>query len=169
MLPSSRHSTFLDIGQNLGFHSFLFAQAGFHVIGIEAMAQNRHATEATLCLNPSWLPHVRTIPVALASPTMNGSSCLAVSSGVNAGNGQIVCGGTFETCESYSRRTKEALHYCEHVMTRTLDDVLQSLLTERPSLTIDVLPPSTKRLPTRTMAQGKALGALLGCGCRVYG
>ena len=88
MLPSSRHSTFLDIGQNLGFHSFLFAQAGFHVIGIEAMAQNRHATEATLCLNPSWLPHVRTIPVALASPTMNGSSCLAVSSGVNAGNGR---------------------------------------------------------------------------------
>lgn len=159
MLPSSRHSTFLDIGQNLGFHSFLFAQAGFHVIGIEAMAQNRHATEATLCLNPSWLPHVRTIPVALASPTMNESSCLAVSSGVNAGNGRIVCGGTPETCESYSRRTKEALHYCEHVMTRTLDDVLQSLLTERPSLTIDVVKMDVEGFECEVLDGGQALFA----------
>ena len=32
-----------------------------------------------------------------------------------------------------------------------------------------VLPPVSERLAIRTMAQGAALGALLGCGCRVYG
>ena len=31
-----------------------------------------------------------------------------------------------------------------------------------------VLPPVSERLSIRTMAQAKALGALLGCGCRVY-
>ena len=32
-----------------------------------------------------------------------------------------------------------------------------------------ILPPVSERLAIRTMAQGAALGALLGCGCRVYG
>ena len=34
---------------------------------------------------------------------------------------------------------------------------------------IKVLPPVSERLAIRTMARGAALGALSGCGCRVYG
>ena len=32
-----------------------------------------------------------------------------------------------------------------------------------------VLPPFSERLAIRTMARGAALGAISGCGCRVYG
>jgi FkbM family methyltransferase len=84
--------TFLDLGANLGFYSILFAAEGWSVFSVEAMAHNRRALRASLCLNPSL--NVTLIPAALGSAAASraGVPCIATTIERNRGNGRLTCG-----------------------------------------------------------------------------
>lgn len=47
-----------DIGGNIGYHTFAFAQAGWTVTSFEPMKPNLHLQQATLCRNPHLAPRV---------------------------------------------------------------------------------------------------------------
>lgn len=113
--------TFLDIGANMGFYTFLFAAAGFDVIALEPLAHNRRAIEATLCLNPALARRVNLVPVALGTPRSESEACVIESSTVNnRGNGVMRCGEGM-ACGRGGRKV------CEVVRLRRLDAVLAEL------------------------------------------
>jgi FkbM family methyltransferase len=113
--------TFLDIGANMGFYSFLFAAAGYSVVSLEPLAHNRRAIEGTLCLNPALARRIRLIPVALGTPRSEREVCVIESSTVNnRGNGVMRCGEGI-ACPRAGRKV------CEVVRLRRLDAVLAEL------------------------------------------
>jgi hypothetical protein len=58
---------FIDIGANIGWYSFLFAQFGYKVYAIEAMPANQKAIQATMCLNPQLAQKITLIPSAIGT------------------------------------------------------------------------------------------------------
>ena len=46
--------TFIDIGANLGYFSFLFARRGYRVFAVEPLFANWRGIEATFCLNKEF-------------------------------------------------------------------------------------------------------------------
>lgn len=117
--PTGR--TFLDIGANMGFYTFLFAAAGYNVIALEPLAHNRRAIDATLCLNPALALRIRLIPVALGTPRSETEVCVIQSSTANnRGNGVMRCGEGLG-CPRAGRKV------CEVVRLRRLDAVLAEL------------------------------------------
>uniref|UniRef100_A0A7S0P261 Uncharacterized protein n=1 Tax=Calcidiscus leptoporus TaxID=127549 RepID=A0A7S0P261_9EUKA len=81
---------FLDVGANLGWYAFLFAQAGWDVLAIEPRRQHRRAIEATRCLNPELGRRITLLSVAVGSPEdAVGGACFFLAS--SAGS-RALCG-----------------------------------------------------------------------------
>ena len=128
----ARAGTFIDIGANLGYFSFLFAHHGYRVFAVEPLQSNRRAIEATLCLNPRFALSDRftLIPTPVGPPAL----CKMVSNFRNRGNGRLTCeapGGrpAFRPCAT--RRPSDA-PLCENMSTALLDSVLSVVPRDTP-------------------------------------
>ena len=118
-LPSS--GALLDLGANLGWFTWMFAQSGRRVYAIEAFPQNQHALRTTLCLNPGWRRLVTVAPTAVGQPGMRGP-CVVMSDRNegklnNAGNGMVQCGPTASCAASGGVN-------CEETSLTTVDEML---------------------------------------------
>jgi len=69
-LPAS--GALLDVGSNLGWFSWLFAQSGRRVYAVEAFPTNQRAYRTTLCLNPAWNGSVTLAATAVGGPDAAG-------------------------------------------------------------------------------------------------
>jgi FkbM family methyltransferase len=80
----------LDIGGNLGYFTFAFAQAGWSVTTFEPMQPNYELITATLCQNPDLAQriHLNTFGLGTASKT-----CKMMSPAANVGDGFVRCAG----------------------------------------------------------------------------
>mmetsp|Transcript_37830 Transcript_37830/g.122311 ORF Transcript_37830/g.122311 Transcript_37830/m.122311 type:complete len:236 (+) Transcript_37830:1156-1863(+) len=96
-LPAS--GALLDVGSNLGWFSWLFAQSGRRVYAVEAFPTNQRAYRTTLCLNPAWNGSVTLAATAVGGPDAAGPCVVSGSAGDNAGNGVLRCGRA-EGCEA---------------------------------------------------------------------
>jgi FkbM family methyltransferase len=137
--------TFVDVGANIGYHSFMFALTGsWDVIAFEPMLHNRGAIEATLCMNPQLRSRVTVIATALGSPNDRGP-CVVTTIARNNGNGRLTCGAMTKEmphhgdctrmtkpvgrCKDWSKTTCEKggsyeISRCQHVPLSSLDDAL---------------------------------------------
>eukprot|EP00747_Dinoflagellata_sp_TGD_P166168 gnl/TRDRNA2_/TRDRNA2_188533_c0_seq1.p1 gnl/TRDRNA2_/TRDRNA2_188533_c0~~gnl/TRDRNA2_/TRDRNA2_188533_c0_seq1.p1 ORF type:complete len:299 (+),score=52.68 gnl/TRDRNA2_/TRDRNA2_188533_c0_seq1:100-996(+) len=116
---------FLDVGANLGYYTFLFANKGYKTISVEPMTRNRMALSTTLCLNPNFKNLVTVVPAALGAPEdLKASRCRIRSTNaqINIGNGWLICGDKDEV-EPCALGDKN----CEEVPMKTLDGVLAEL------------------------------------------
>ena len=87
-VAGSGGGTFIDIGSNLGYFSHIFAREGFRVIAIEPLTHNRHAIEATLCMNPRFRRRgFEVLPLAVGPP----AECWSIVNHRNRGNGRMQC------------------------------------------------------------------------------
>ena len=127
-----RRGTFVDIGSNLGWYSFLFAHFNFSVVAFEASPSNIRAMEHTACANPALAARITLVRGALGAPGAP-QPCFVWSDANNAGNGQLHCGAeAAKICETRAR-DPDALHRhklwgpCEPVTMQTLDSVLPRL------------------------------------------
>lgn len=94
VLNKRPNSVFLDVGANVGSHTFWVATRGFEVVAVEAMPDNLRLLRASLC-NEGTDARVRNRidlrPVGLG---LRDQSCLAWSHPENVGNGQVSCDGS---------------------------------------------------------------------------
>ena len=110
--------TFLDVGANLGYYSFLFADRGDTVVAIEPMTRNRAAIAATLCANPQWAESITVVAAAVGSAADVGKQCKIESFRANnLGDGVLSCGRG--PCSP-----KGSWLVCEDIESTTLDRVL---------------------------------------------
>jgi FkbM family methyltransferase len=144
-LPPS--GIFLDIGGNIGYFSLLFANAGYDVMMIEPMTQNRKAFEASLCLNPHLRDRIKVHPVALVSPADTSMKCVIkpTNTAINRGNGFLTCGSAEDVgaCDAP----------CEEVLVKTLD----ALLAEASPSNISVVKMDIEKYECRVLAGGQSL------------
>lgn len=110
--------TFVDLGENIGFISLLFAHHGFDVISVEA----------SLCLNPHLAHRVTRVPAALVDVISANMSCVvrtrsAFTGGMAMGNGKLSFSGG-EHCE---RISPGEFHMCDQVPTTAVDAILSRL------------------------------------------
>ena len=123
--------TFIDIGANLGYFSFLFARRGYRVFAVEPLFANRCGIEATLCLNKEFAAEGRftIIPTPIGAP----ARCKMVSNFRNRGNGRLSCESasrsTFRPCAP--RRPSDP-PLCENMSTAPLDEVLRIVPKDTP-------------------------------------
>ena len=123
--------TLLDIGSNLGFYSLAFAKAGWSVLAIEPMTQNRLALNLSLCANPDLAKRVRAIGVALGHPASQlNSSCVVRSYETrNVGDGVLTCGANARACGTTQATSASGGNngLCENVRLMSLDALLSEL------------------------------------------
>mmetsp|Transcript_13123 Transcript_13123/g.41876 ORF Transcript_13123/g.41876 Transcript_13123/m.41876 type:complete len:360 (+) Transcript_13123:549-1628(+) len=117
-LPAS--GALLDVGSNLGWFSWLFAQSGRRVYAVEAFPTNQRAYRTTLCLNPAWNGSVTLAATAVGGPDAAGPCVVSGSAGDNAGNGVLRCGRA-EGCEA----ARAGGLSCEPATLTTLDSLLE--------------------------------------------
>eukprot|EP00929_Paragymnodinium_shiwhaense_P118403 TRINITY_DN90324_c0_g1_i1.p1 TRINITY_DN90324_c0_g1~~TRINITY_DN90324_c0_g1_i1.p1 ORF type:complete len:388 (+),score=88.00 TRINITY_DN90324_c0_g1_i1:99-1262(+) len=143
-------ASLLDIGANLGYYTFLFANLGHRVVAVEAMTRNRAAIKATLCFNPSFRKLVTLVPTALANPEqVQGSTCVvrSTNSRMNIGNGALKCGSNVKPCQPEERGN------CEEVPLKTLDTVLAEVAPEK----ISVVKMDVEAFECNVLAGGQTL------------
>jgi len=116
----------LDVGANIGFHTFSFAQAGWTVTSFEPMQPNLLLMAATLCRNPSLTEKVHVNWFGLGTKN---EECKLMAPATNVGDG-------FTRCDGYESNTPiqpdegtfiEKGSYQVH----RLDDVLKMQQIER--------------------------------------
>lgn len=81
--------TALDIGGNIGFYSFLLADAGWHVETYEPLPMNLELIRATSCQNPELAKRITLHSIGLGAQVDN---CIFVSGHDNVGDGWVRCG-----------------------------------------------------------------------------
>jgi FkbM family methyltransferase len=79
----------LDIGGNVGYYSYLLANAGWHVETFEPLPMNLQLMKATACRNPKLADKIKVHPVGLGA---RDDSCVFVSGYDNVGDGWVRCG-----------------------------------------------------------------------------
>ena len=105
---------FLDVGANLGYYSFLFAQFGYSVVSVEPSLSNRKAFNATRCMNPELARRIRLVESALGAR----GSCLLQRDVTNVGNAFMDCTPGVQ-CNTQK-------YLCEDVPSTPLNDILRS-------------------------------------------
>merc|ERR1719482_246227 len=78
----------LDIGGNMGYHTFAFARAGWNVSTFEPMAPNLALQKATMCRNPDLAARIHLNEHGLG--TVN-QQCTMVAPSNNVGDGHTLC------------------------------------------------------------------------------
>jgi len=81
--------TALDIGSNIGYHSFLLADAGWRVEAFEPLPKNLELIQATACQNPHLAEKITIHGIGLGPRE---DSCVFVSGFDNVGDGWVRCG-----------------------------------------------------------------------------
>jgi FkbM family methyltransferase len=121
---------FIDIGAHIGWYSFVFAQAGWHVLALEPMPANRAAITATRCLNPQFAEQrITLVPTAIS---VNTATCVLRSWSEGDGNGQLDC-----TPGAECRDTRAGYHCTRHacactsINSTSLDDILSEHVPHR--------------------------------------
>jgi len=116
----------LDIGANLGYYSFAFAQAGWTVDSFEPMERNRALINATMCANPLLASQIHLNAFGLGSKS---KECTMMSAKANIGNGFLTCEGEANPIlNSASQVTDVAGPMFEergHISVRRFEDALQ--------------------------------------------
>eukprot|EP00316_Scyphosphaera_apsteinii_P024336 CAMPEP_0119330880 /NCGR_PEP_ID=MMETSP1333-20130426/79215_1 /TAXON_ID=418940 /ORGANISM="Scyphosphaera apsteinii, Strain RCC1455" /LENGTH=327 /DNA_ID=CAMNT_0007340353 /DNA_START=39 /DNA_END=1022 /DNA_ORIENTATION=- len=121
-IPST--GAFLDVGANLGWFSWVFAQSGRKVFSVEAFPQNQRALSITRCLNPDWSNLVTIAPTAVGGHQTVGPCVVRSDPNEgklnNAGNGVVQC-GTDQRCAATDMA--KGLN-CEETSLKTIDQLL---------------------------------------------
>jgi FkbM family methyltransferase len=79
----------LDIGGNVGYHTFAFAQAGWNVTTFEPMAPNLALIDATMCRNPKLAAKIQLNKHGLGTVSQE---CKMMAPVHNVGDGHVKCG-----------------------------------------------------------------------------
>jgi FkbM family methyltransferase len=106
----------LDIGGNIGYYSFAFAQAGWEVITFEPMSRNIALMRASLCRNPVLAARIRVNEFGLCDKTQQ---CKMMVPHDNVGDGFTKCGVLGETQIEASKFVEAG-----QFIVRRLDEVL---------------------------------------------
>jgi FkbM family methyltransferase len=115
----------LDIGANLGYYSFAFAQVGWTVDAFEPMERNRAMINATMCRNPLIAQQIHLNAFGLGSKTQE---CTMMSAKANIGNGFLTCEGEANPIMTNAEPTDVSDPLFEergHISVRRFEDVLQ--------------------------------------------
>ena len=73
MGASSSGTSFVDIGANVGWYSFMYAQHGYEVLAVEPMTANRALINATMCKNPDVASRISVVAAALTDKATSGA------------------------------------------------------------------------------------------------
>lgn len=109
----------LDIGGNIGFYAFAFAQAGWTVTTFEPMETNTALMNATLCRNPDLAQRVRLNAFGLGATT---HQCRMMSPQSNVGDGFTRCDDEEEG--TVLQENENTFKEVGHFIVRRLDEVL---------------------------------------------
>ena len=120
----TKGDTFVDIGANIGWFSFLMAAGGYKVYAIEPFESNVKLMRLSLCLNPSLSDHLTIYHTGL---DIKSKSCeMWQQPQVNLGDTHSICDGEF-TAESIRQSFKKNGYQKVGVMTtKSLDDMVSN-------------------------------------------
>lgn len=106
-LGSAGHA--VDIGGNIGYFTFVLAQAGWNVTTFEPIPKNVALMQATLCQNPHLKSKIDIHNVGLGAKAEN---CQILSGDDNVGDGIARCGADAETPvpAGYNIRSSFSVH-----------------------------------------------------------
>lgn len=122
-------SQLLDIGANVGWYTFMFAQHGYDVLAVEPMTANRALIKATMCQNPELSSKIKVVAAALTDKVDKpGQKCSIFSANINLGDGLVACGDKqLAELRDKQHNNAEIQHIeREQVPLTTLDEVLAS-------------------------------------------
>jgi FkbM family methyltransferase len=117
-----RHKTFLDVGANVGWYTFMFSVNGYRVKAFEPLQKNRNLIAATLCQNKDLFHDVQLFEFGLSNKSQH---CQIFSANVNLGDGMVACD------DSRKKSLRDAHHnniHIQHVLrdsirVERLDDI----------------------------------------------
>jgi len=143
----------LDIGANVGWYTFMFAQHGYNVLAIEPMTANRALIKATICKNPGLVSKITMVAAALTDKVDNpDQKCAIFSADINLGDGLLACNDK-QIAELVKPRPGYQHIEREQVPLTTLDEVLaSSQLTH-----IDVMKMDVERFECHVLDGGSTL------------
>jgi FkbM family methyltransferase len=146
----------LDIGANVGWYTFMFAQHGYNVLAVEPMTANRALIKATMCKNPELVAKITVVAAALTDKVDKpGQKCAIFSANINLGDGLLACGDEqIANLRDKAHNTANIQHIeREQVPLTTLDEVLaSSKLTH-----IDVMKMDVERYECHVLAGASTL------------
>jgi len=119
----------LDIGANVGWYTFMFAQNGYNVLAVEPMTANRALIKATMCQNPKLASKIKVVAAALTDKVDKpGQKCSIFSANINLGDGLVACGDQqIAELRNKAHNNAQIQHIeREQVPLTTLDEVLAS-------------------------------------------
>jgi len=119
----------LDIGANVGWYTFMFAQNGYNVLAVEPMTANRALIKATMCQNPELASKITVVAAALTDKVDKpGQKCSIFSANINLGDGLVACGDQqIAEMRNKAHNNAQIQHIeREQVPLTTLDEVLAS-------------------------------------------
>merc|ERR1719253_652739 len=119
----------LDIGANVGWYTFMFAQNGYNVLAVEPMTANRALINATMCKNPELSSKITVVAAALTDKVDKpGQKCSIFSANINLGDGLVACGDQqIAEMRNKAHNNAQIQHIeREQVPLTTLDEVLAS-------------------------------------------
>jgi len=143
----------LDIGANVGWYTFMFAQHGYKVLAIEPMTANRALLNATMCKNPDLVPKITVVAAALTDKVDKpDQKCSIFSADINLGDGILACNdkqiaGVLAPRKGYHHILREK------VPLTTLDEVLASSKLNH----IDVMKMDVERFECGVLDGGSTL------------
>jgi len=121
MGASASDKQLVDIGANVGWYTFMFAQHEYNVLAIEPMTANRALINATMCKNPGLVSRITVAAVALTDRVEKpGQNCRIFSGSDNLGDGILCC------TEKQCAEIRDVYIEREQVPLTTLDQVLAS-------------------------------------------
>jgi FkbM family methyltransferase len=113
--------TALDIGANVGFYSFLLADAGWQVHSFEAMQRNQELIQATACQNPQLAEKIKLHRTGLGP---HDDECVFISDNENLGDGIVHCGDEAKRMRSGQTPVQKGYEIRGSFPIKRLDDIL---------------------------------------------
>jgi FkbM family methyltransferase len=111
----------LDIGGNIGYFSFAFAQAGWTVTTFEPMVPNLAMINATLCQNPALAAKIRVNAMGLGEKSQ---ICKMFADQANQGNGHTMCDDALAQSSTVHLLPQNQLVELGQFPIRRLDEIL---------------------------------------------
>jgi len=146
----------LDIGANVGWYTFMFAQNGYNVLAVEPMTGNRALMDATMCKNPEMASRITVVAAALTDKIDTpGQKCAIFSANINLGDGLLACGDAQIAEMHNAQHNNDQIQHIEReqVPLRTLDQVLKESNLGQ----IDVMKMDVERYECNVLAGGSTL------------